>query len=125
MLGYKSKRWWTKELLKPKALPMGRQEFHEWSIRIIEIAKIPGATIRSQQFALANMLMHLSPTTAHECDGYFVNALKKFAINQVADTLRVEIRDEEKARIDQEQKAKPAEVVALPNNQDEAKILAN
>lgn len=99
MLFKKSKNAILKELQLSKPLPMGRKEFEEWSVRIIQAALIPGATIKSQQFCLADMLLHLKPTQAFESDGYFVQCLRKFAVNQVADHMRREIRDAEKERL--------------------------
>lgn len=120
----KSKKKILKELHENKPLPMGVSEFQEWSLRVIGIAMIPGATVESQQFALANMLMHLSPTTAFECDGYFVNSLRKFAVNQVADAIRTEIRDKTKARLAEEEKQK-GEVVPVITSPNETKVLAH
>ena len=111
MVFFKTKRTILKDLLEKRALPMGRQEFETWSTRIIQAAMIPGATVESQQFALADMLMHIKPTEAFECDGYFVNSLRKFAVNQVADAIRVEIRGAVKAR--------------LAKEENENKVLAN
>ena len=107
------------QMLEPRPLPMGRKEFVEWADRIISGALIPNAegevfqfsglnawddksdyTIHyeSQQFALANMLMHLGPTESHKPDAYFIHSLRKFAINQVADTIRKELHEKAKAR---------------------------
>lgn len=73
----------TAQLLEPRALPMGVQEFHEWSDRIISGAMIPGATARDQKFALAGMVMHAKPTESFMPDGYFIQSLRKVAANQV------------------------------------------
>jgi hypothetical protein len=51
----------TAQMLEPRPLPMGRQEFEDWSDRIIS-GTLCKATIESQKFALAEMLMHLGPT---------------------------------------------------------------
>lgn len=109
------------QLTERRPLPMGRQEFEEWSDRIISGALIPGATPASQKFALADMLLHLGPTVAFEQDGYFINCLRKFAVNQVADTMRKEIREQEKARLEAEKHA--AELLASTTNEN--KVLAN
>jgi tRNA nucleotidyltransferase (CCA-adding enzyme) len=89
-----------------RPLPMGRQEFEEWSERIISGALLKGKVevddaqvfIESQKFALANMLMHLGPTESHKPDAFFIHSLRKFAINQVADTIRKELHEAAKAR---------------------------
>lgn len=103
----------------PRPLPMGRQEFVEWSDRIISGAMIPDSAgtvfqiaamepqdeesaykihYESQQFALANMLMHLGPVESHKPDAFFIHSLRKFAVNQVADTIRKELHEQAKAR---------------------------
>lgn len=109
------------QMNEPRPLPMGRREFLEWSDRIIYGAVVPtedGLTMHdamphaseenlkklkifkeSQQFALANSLLHLGPTESHKPDAFFIHSLRKFAINQVADTIRVELREIAKARI--------------------------
>ncbi len=106
------------QMLEPRALPMGRHEFESWSWRIMTGALVPnedGQPISaeglitaqndkleifadSQRFALANMLLHLGPTESHKPDAYFIHSLRKFAVNQVADAVRVELRDRAKAR---------------------------
>lgn len=88
---------------------MGVAAFEEWSNRLIRIAQIPGATDKSQKFALADLIMHLKPTEAFECDAYFVNCLRKVAANQVAHERMQTIRAEEKERL----------------AKDENKVLAN
>ncbi len=87
------------QLNEKRALPLGVTEFHEWSDRIISGACIPGATPESIKFALADQLLHLGPTVDFESDLYFIKCLRKFAINQIADAMRNEIRDAAKARM--------------------------
>jgi hypothetical protein len=101
----KNSRYTPKEVIKDqlnekRELPLGVKHFHEWSDRIISGACIPGATPESIKFALADQLLHLGPTVDFECDLYFIKCLRKFAINQVADAMRHEIRDAAKARLD-------------------------
>jgi hypothetical protein len=94
------------QMNESRPLPMGRQEFEEWSERIISGALLKGKVevddaqvfIESQKFALANMLMHLGPTESHKPDAFFIHSLRKFAINQVADTIRKELHEAAKAR---------------------------
>ena len=104
------------QMAEPRPLPMGRQEFEEWSDRIISGALVPGgeeepqAFIDSQKFCLANMLIHLGPTESHKPDAHFIHCLRKFAINQVADTVRKELHEKAKAKTEAE---KPAYVEPL------------
>lgn len=92
------------QLNEPRSLPMGRSEFEEWAHRIISGALLPGGKedpaifYDSQKFALANLLLHLGPTESHKPDAFFIHSLRKFAVNQVADTIRVELREAAKAR---------------------------
>jgi len=95
------------QMNEPRPLPLGMTEFDEWSDRIIAGTLLP-ADPESQKFALASMLMHLSPTTDHESDGYFIKSLRKSAINQIAHAKMTEIRDAAKARL----AAEPLTVVA-------------
>ena len=109
------------QLNEPRPLPMGREEFEEWSDRLISGALIPGGESdpvvfhESQKFALANMLMHLGPTESHKPDAFFIHSLRKFAINQVADSVRKELHDAAKARtaaLEKTEDQKTAEVTA-------------
>jgi len=86
------------QMLEVRPLPLGKTEFHEWADRIISGTMIT-ATPESQKFALANMLLHLGPTEDHKEDIFFIKSLRKFAVNQVADDARKEMRDQEKARL--------------------------
>jgi hypothetical protein len=90
-----------KMMNEKRELPTGMTAFEEWSDRIISGTLLP-ADPQSQKFALATMLMHLSPTTDHECDAYFIKALRKSAVNQIAHAKMTEIKDaavaEKKAR---------------------------
>lgn len=112
------------QLNERRPLPMGKTEFEEWSDRIISGALVPGATVESQKFTLANLLLHLGPTESHKEDAFFIHSLRKFATNQVADAIRVEIRDAAKARLAEEEKAKESAVVETTTN-NENKVLAN
>lgn len=102
------------QMIEPRPLPMGRKDFEEWSDRIVSGAVIPCSEtdknifIESQKYALANMLLHLGPTESHKPDAYFIHSLRKFAINQVADTVRRELHDAAKARTAAQEAAKKA-----------------
>lgn len=93
------------QMNEPRPLPMGRQEFMVWSDRIIAGAMLPHDPAQpyevyedSVRYALANLLMHLGPTESHKPDAHFIHSLRKFAINQVADTLRKELFEAGKKR---------------------------
>lgn len=90
------------QLQEKRPLPTGVTEFHEWSDRIISGACLT-ADSGSQKFALANTLLNLPPTTAFETDLYFIHVLRKHAINQVADAMRIEIRDAAKKRLSEQE----------------------
>jgi hypothetical protein len=98
------------QMSEPRPLPTGRQEFEEWSDRIIS-GGILTADVESQKFALANLLLHLGPTESHKPDAFFIHSLRKFAVNQVADAIRVEIRDAAKARLAAQEAAKASSEV--------------
>lgn len=93
----------SEQLQEKRSLPMGRTEFEEWSDRIIGGAGVQ-ATVVSQKFALANMILHLGPHEAFKEDGYFINQLRKYAANEVAHAIAVELKqkavDAEKARLE-------------------------
>lgn len=112
------------QLLESRPLPMGRSEFEEWSDRIISGSLIT-ADPESQKFALANMLMHLGPTESHKPDAYFIHSLRKFAVNQVADAIRIEIRDCAKARLAAEEAAKVAQSTHAEGLKNPDEVLAN
>ncbi len=129
---FTSKEVIVDQLNEPRALPMGRTEFQKWANRIIMGALVPndegfyvGQDITrltwidvegrierlqifedSQKFALANLLLHLGPTESHKPDAFFIHSLRKFAVNQVADAIRVELRDAAKARTAKDEKAR-------------------
>lgn len=87
------------QMNEPRPLPIGRQEFEEWSDRIISGALLP-ADKRSQKWALAEMIMHLKPTDSHCCDAHFIHSLRKGASNQVAYAVMEELRAQRKAEAD-------------------------
>lgn len=103
---YTPKEVIAQQLLEPRPLPMGKEEFHEWSERIISGALLPMDPAAdpvsfkdSQRFALAELIMHIDPKESHKPDGYFINCLRKVASNQVAHAMMTEIRDAAKTRL--------------------------
>ena len=79
-----SKKTILGQMHEPRPLPMGQKEFVEWSDRIISGALIPCEERDSLVAALAAMLMQLGPTESHKPDAYFIHALRKAAVNEVA-----------------------------------------
>lgn len=110
------------QMNEPRPLPMGRTEFAEWSDRILSGALIPGATRESQKFALADAILHLGPTESHKPDAFFIHMLRKCAVNEVADTMRKEIREEGKKRLEEETK-KQEEIKAKSENKGAGQAL--
>lgn len=111
------------QLNESRPLPQGRQEFEDWSNRIIAGAMIAGGLedpdifIESQKFTLAGLIMHLGPTESHKPDAFFIHSLRKLAANQVAHTIGEEIRNKAKERLakeEEEKKAKPCLEVCPP-----------
>jgi hypothetical protein len=84
-------------LLEKQALPIGREQFKEWSGRIIKGAMVE-ATTESLQFSLAAMLMHLGPTEAFREDGFFILQLRKAAVNQTAHSMMEELKEAQEAK---------------------------
>ncbi len=110
------------ELTQKRSLPVGVKEFHEWADRIIQGAMLT-ATPESQKFALANLLINLQPTIAFEADVYFIHALRKTAVNQVAEFIRQETRDAAKARLAAEEAAKQNQAEATAPMVADGKVL--
>jgi hypothetical protein len=100
----------TDQLLEKRPLPMGMIEFHEWSNRIIAGACIPGATVESQKFSLA----HMATTLQHpfECDGWFINKLRKAATDQTCRAYLDEVQDKARARLKSQAEKTEAEFVS-------------
>ncbi len=91
------------EVQQKRALPTGVKEFHSWADRIIQGAGIT-ATVESQKYTLANVLVNsCGPAVAFESDLFFINYLRKSAVNQIAVAMRDEIYASVKARKEAEQ----------------------
>jgi hypothetical protein len=87
------------EFLERRPLPMGRQEFDEWSNRILSGAMVK-ADEPSLKFSLAAMIMQLSPTEAFKEDAYFILALRKAAANQTAHSIMEELKIEQAKKLE-------------------------
>lgn len=101
---------------------MGMEDFDTWTDRLIAGSCIKRDEKTSEEahrdslkFAFATMLMHLPPTTDHECDGYFIKSARKAAINQIAHAKITELNIKAKARLALEEKTKGEATAADPN----------
>ena len=96
------------ELMEKKALPLSRPLFDAMFERVWNYAEIPHQEgfeeylKKSARHAVANMIMHLSPTEDFKEDAYFVKALRKACVNEVSYAIIEEIKAQKKA----EQEAK-------------------
>lgn len=84
-----------------RPLPIGRDEFMQWSDRIISGAMVD-ADSDSQRFALASMVLQLGPTEAFKPDRHFVASLRKVATNQTCHTMAQEFKLAATARFERE-----------------------
>lgn len=75
----------------PRPLPLGRQEFYDWSDRIISQCG-DFADAESMRFVLATNVLHLGQQTAYKSDEFFIRTLKKAAANQVSSQIFQEIK---------------------------------
>lgn len=101
-----------------RPLPLGVKEFDEWSKEIIRLAKVPGLTIESGQFALSEMILHVKPTQSFESYGHFVHSLRKGAANQVAHSI---FQDLKKTRADRDEKEKHTAIASQAQNSVKAR----
>lgn len=88
----------TKAMLERRALPIGKTEFMKWSDRII-VGAMVDASVESQRFSLAAMLMHLGPTEAFREDAFFILQLRKAAVNQTAHAVMEELKEDQKKKL--------------------------
>jgi hypothetical protein len=96
----------SEQLNESRPLPIGRDQFIEWSDRIISGALVD-ADHDSQRFALASMVLQLGPTDAFKPDRHFVAQLRKVAANQTAHTMAQEFKAAAQARFAAEAAANP------------------
>ena len=97
------KRVITAQLDEVRPLPIGRDQFMEWSDRIISGALVD-ADHDSQRFALASMILQLGPNDAFKADKHFVSQMRKVAANQTAHTMAQEFKAAAQARFEAEKK---------------------
>lgn len=81
----------SQQLDELRPLPIGRDQFMQWSERIISGALVD-ADSDSQRFALASMVLQLGPNDAFKADKHFVSQLRKVAANQTAHTMAQEFK---------------------------------
>jgi hypothetical protein len=81
----------SQQLDELRPLPIGRDQFMEWSERIISGALVD-ADSDSQRFALASMVLQMGPNDAFRADKHFVSQLRKVAANQTAHTMAQEFK---------------------------------
>jgi hypothetical protein len=91
----------SQQLDELRPLPIGRDQFMEWSERIISGALVD-ADIDSQRFALASMVLQLGPNDAFKADKHFVSQLRKVAANQTAHTMAQEFKAAAQKRFEDE-----------------------
>jgi hypothetical protein len=96
------------QLLERRPLPIGREEWVAFVERIHSGICIPGVTMDSVAFALADQILHLGPTEDFKEDAFFIHAIRKFAVNQTAVDMRKEIHEAAKKRLAEEEASKPA-----------------
>ena len=106
------------QMNEPRQLPLGMQEFEEWSDRIISGVPILSADTEAQKFALATMLMQLGPQESHKPDIFFLKTLLKAAVNQVAHAKMTNIKDARIAKFTKEEADK-----AIQKATDDAAII--
>ena len=95
----------VKQMNEKRPLPIGRQEFDEWTDRIISGALLPGgkddpeAFIDEQKRVLCGMIMHCGPTESHKEDAFFIHSLRKNASNFTAQEIFTELQAKAKERV--------------------------
>lgn len=88
----------------PTKLPVGMAAHDEWAKSIISMTSVPDND--STRFALASMVMHLSPTSSKKAAQYFIRALDKGAANEVAHAVLMKLKDKQDAARKAEQESK-------------------
>lgn len=113
----------VEQMKEPRPLPMGIEEFHEWSDRLIAGAQLSydpckkREFVRSQKFVLASMIMHLKPTESHVCDAHFIHSLRKQAASEIAMQMITDIK-QERLKEEEDRLKKELEDLALDRKAD-------
>ena len=102
----------VRQMNEPRPLPMGQQEFMEWSNRIISGCLIPTDNPESLRGILCSMIMALPPTESHKPDAYFIHSLRKAAANEVANANWQAIKQKRNEALKAEQEKMIAEKAA-------------
>lgn len=92
------------QMKEVRALPVGIAEFDEWSDRIISGCLLPADPV-SMKFMLASSLLALPATMSHKEDAYFIHALRKAAVNQIAQAKMKEFQELRDAKAKDEAKS--------------------
>ncbi len=100
------------QMHEPRSLPMGKQEFEDWSDRIISGALIP-ADIDSQKFALAHLITAMGPTEDHKEDIFFIKSLRRSAIQQCAQSIQQHLKEKSMAKLAAEKPPEPKDGLSL------------
>lgn len=90
----------------PTALPHGMEEFNEWSRSIISLSRAPDN--ESTRFAVAVMILHMEAGEDTKAKRWFVKKLNKAACNELANGIAMQIKEAQKARVEQEARDKSA-----------------
>lgn len=102
------KRLFQKSAEVERPLPVGMQEFEEFSQRIIAQAG-PYADEDSMKFALATSIIHADASKGSIPDKFFIDRLRKAAANQVASQVFQDIKNKQAAKA-----AQPVEDTTTP-----------
>jgi len=111
---FTSKETIVNQINEPRPLPMNSDEFHIWAKRIISGALVPRATVESQKWVLANLLLHVDSTQSFKPDAFFIHSLRKNAVNETAIFVRDQIHKEQKARKEKEEQERKLHLVEAP-----------
>lgn len=84
----------------PTPLPVGLTEFNRWQDSILALSKVPSN--ESTRFAIAVMVLHLGPTVDSKAKHYFVKSLNKSAANELANSVALDMKARQKARMEAE-----------------------
>lgn len=84
----------------PSPLPLTEAEHERWSEAVLKLGGFP-ANNDSLKHAIAALLMHLPERCTRKPKQYFIAAIRKSIINQVAYNMMQDIKERDKAARDQ------------------------